>query len=695
MQSGMTTGPAKTDLTIDEATAITAWAVETLAAAVGVATDPLLTRRLGREAFGGRAQVAEPLLTGTIASIAAAVRLDLKPLPEGADLTIAPLPLLSCGGGGAVVTERRGSEVLVLRPQQAPAWLEARALLSFPGPWFTAVPAAPLAELGGHDQAHPAPARRLLALLRLERDDLRVIVIYAVAVGLLSLATPVAVQALVSTVAFGTLLQPIVVLSLMLLAALGFRAALEAMQARVVESLQQRVFVRAATDLAWRLPRVKREEADHGFGPETVNRFFDVLTVQKTASLLLTDGLATSLQIAIGLMVLAFYHPALLAFDLVLLALASAVVFVPFGRGLKTSIEESHAKYEVAAWLEELARPGPALRSAGGATFAAERADALTGRYLRARRGHFQVVFGQTLGALGLQVFASAALLGLGGWLVVTQSLTLGQLVAAELIVAAVASAMAKLGKLLDGTYDLLTSLDKLGHLVDLPIEEPERTEAVPGQGGVRVEVHAASDGVGAALELELPAGARVAVVGAEGHPLGEWLAGLRVPARGAVSFNGVESSRARTPALREDLAFVQRGDFFAGTVLENLTLGRVGVTTGDARAALERVGLLEELRARPEGLDTQLAHNGAPLTHSQLTRLLVARALAGSPRLIVVDESLESIGPAARARCVAALTRPGAPWTLVALVPDAGVALARGCERTVSLPELSVKEAA
>jgi ABC-type multidrug transport system fused ATPase/permease subunit len=151
-----------------------------------------------------------------------------------------------------------------------------------------------------------------------------------------------------------------------------------------------------------------------------------------------------------------------------------------------------------------------------------------------------------------------------------------------------------------------------------------------------------------------------------------------------------VETSRARTPSLREHIAFVQRGDFFEGTVLENLTLARVGVTTGDARAALERVGLLEELRGLPDGLDTRLAHNGAPLTHSQLTRLLVARAFTGSPRLIVVDESLESIEPAARARCVAALTRPGAPWTLVALVADESVALARACARAVTLADLS-----
>lgn len=683
----------KNRLGLDEAAQLTAWAVETLAAAVGVPTDPLRVRQLGREAFGGRAEVSDELLSSTVAATAASSRVHVQPvIVEPQTLEIAPLPLLSCAGGGVVLTERRGAEFLVHRPDQDPRWMSVEALYEVLGvgshPWLTAVPAAPLEDLGGADHGpHPSAARRLLALVNLERDDLQVILIYAVAVGLLTLALPIAVQALVSTVAFGTLLQPIVVLSLMLLAALTFQATLRALQTRVVESLQLRVFVRTATDLAWRLPRVTRETADTGFGPESVNRFFDVLTVQKTASVLLTDGLATMLQITIGLIVLAFYHPALLAFDIVLLLMALAVVIIPFRRGLKTSIDESYAKYDVAAWLEELARPGSALRGAAGASFAAERADALTGRYLEARRRHFQVVFGQTLGALGLQVFASVALLGLGGWLVVQQSLTLGQLVAAELIVAAAASSLAKLGKLLDATYDLLTALDKLGHLVDLPIEDPSRGEPVPGQGAMRVEVHGARAGDQPALDLQVPAGGRLAVVGAEGHPLGEWLGALRVPTQGAVSFNAVETSRARSPALRDRVAFVQHGDFFEGSLLENLTLSRVGVTTADARAALERVGLLDELRALPGGLDTRLTHDGLPLTPSQLTRLLVARALAGSPRLIVMQESLESLEPAARALCVSALTRPGAPWTLVALVTDPGAALARACERAVTLP--------
>jgi putative ABC transport system ATP-binding protein len=675
-------------LSAEEAAHRVVWAMDTLAGVVGVELDPLKTRRLARGSLEGKTSVDLTELSKVLHTALDGSRL----VPADAEapssaLETIELPLISLGG--LAILSRRGRILQVARPDQPAEWRsleEVRAeVVQIGGPWLTAAPATPLEELAHHASAW----ERLRALLHLERDDLWIIFIYAATVGLFTLATPIAVQSLVSSVAFGTVLQPIVVLSLLLLVALGFQGTLKALQARVVESLQQRLFVRTALDLAWRLPRVKPEATEEGFGPETVNRFFEVVTVQKTAGVLLTDGIATVLQIAIGLLVLGFYHPALLAFDIVLIVLVAAVVWAPAKRGLRTSIDESYAKFAVAAWLEQLARPGSSFRGKGGAAFATERADALTRRYLNARGAHFKVLFGQTVGALALQVFASAALLGLGGWLVVQRELTLGQLVAAELIVAAVTSSVAKLGKLLDNAYDLLTGLDKLGHLVDLEIEDPERGEPVPGQGGIRVEVKDAHDGLTPPLSFDVSAGERVAISGAHGHRLADWLAALRLPSGGSISFNSVETSRARAPTLREHVAFIRRGELFEGTVLENVTVGRELVTALDARSALERVGLLDELRALPEGLDTHVYETGAPLTPGQRTRLLIARALAGSPRLIVMDEVLEGLTGEGRAKCVSALTRPTAPWTLIALVSEPGDALAKACSRQLSFEEL------
>lgn len=651
------------------------WLVQTLGTAHGKTPDEKACRRAVREALRGRVGLSAEQGFEAIREVARVAHLEVLRLEDPSRAT-PPFATVN-----RVVLERRGDEVHCQTPEGA-SWVSAAQGLAGPGPWLSFAPLSPLEPV-----AHHTPWGRLLEVARLERDDLWLIVVYAGMAGLLTVATPVAVQALVASVAFGTLLQPIFVLSTLLLAALAFQAAMQALQSRVVEAVQQRLFVRTALDLAWRLPRVRSDRAED-FGPAAVNQFLDIATVQKTAAVLLTDGISTVLQVVIGLLVLSFYHPALLGFALLLLVVVMALVLVPARKGLATSLDESRAKHEVAAWLEEIAR-APAVFRGAGAQWAREQADVLIRKYVGARRSHFRVWFEQSLGALAVQVCASVALLGLGGALVVRGQLTLGQLVAAELIVTAVAAGVGKLGKLLDSLYDLLTSLDKVGHLVDLPVDGEAERESLPGQGPVRVEVRGVKGAQGAPLELEVAAGAHVAITGAEGHALAEWLVGLRAPANGVVVLNGVEVSRGHGPELHREVALVRRGEVFAGSILDNVCLGRSEVTSADARAALDRVGLLETVRALPEGLDTVLSHDGAPLTAGQLAQVLLARAIAGLPRLLVVDESLEVIEPVARERCVAALTRPRAPWTLVALVTEDSTSLAKRCELVVPLAAL------
>lgn len=666
------------------AVSLVVWGVETMAQAVGVEHDTLEVRRLARAALLGRTSLDAVEQTLVFERLLRQVRLAGSPCQT---LSEGGLPLVSLTQGGLALIPTEGDRFQVLRPGAEPETLDpeaARALFEGQptGSWLAVAPAAPLQDARSSEEHHLSPLGRLRALMRLERDDLWVVLIYAAAAGLFSLATPIAVQSLVGSVAFGTLLQPLVVLSVLLLLALSFQAGLRALQTSVVETLQLRVFARLSLDLAWRLPRV-RPEAE-GFGPESANRFFEIVTIQKATATLLTDGVATVLQIAIGMGVLAFYHPTLFAFDLALMVLVALVVFAPFGNGLKTSIAESYAKYDVAEWLQQLARPGNAFRGTSGAALARDRADALTRRYLAARRAHFRVLFGQTVGAVSLQVGASAALLGLGGWLVLQRELTLGQLVAAELIVTTVTSSVAKLGKLLDNTYDLLTAFDKVGHVLDLPIEEEGMAEHLPGQGPLRVEVETQG------LSLVVKAGERAALLLPPGHPMADWLAGVRLPVAGAIRLNGVETRRARSAELHEEIAVIDAQGLIRGSVLDNVVMGRDRISPPDVRAALQRVGVLDAVCALPEGLDTRLGSEGHPLDASQRLRVLVARALAGMPRLIVVDTSLDGLAPTERAEVIGSLIRPGAPWTLISLVNDIEGPLARSSERVISLERAS-----
>ncbi len=458
---------------------------------------------------------------------------------------------------------------------------------------------------------HPTPTERLFGLLRGEARDLWVVVIYAVGVGLLSLVVPVATGSLVNTISFGTVIQPLVVLTFLVLVALSFEGLMRALQFWVVEVLQRRVFVKVALDLARRLPRVHATAFDRAHGPELVNRFFDVLTVQKTAATLL----------------LAFYHPILLAFDAVLV-LGMLVILFPLGRGaIDTSVQESKAKYAVAAWLEEVARLTHAFRGGGAADFAEQRADQLAQRYLEARSSHFAIVLRQHVGSLAFKAILSAALLGVGGWLVIQRGLTIGQLAAAELVVTAVVAGMTKFAKQLESWYDLVTAADKLGHLTDLPLERTDG-HSVPEltPRGARLELRGVSFSHDARAEvlrdvsMGLAPGARVAIIGRSGSgksTLADLVTGRRSPVKGNVFIEGADLRELSLDAVRAVVSVVRTIEVFEGTVAENVSVGRAGVTPERVRRALASLRLEDAIACLPDGVNTALSERSAAVGHT------------------------------------------------------------------------------
>lgn len=690
------------------------WGLQHLSEVLNFPIDPARLREQARRNLGAGPTYGAEELLAAFRRAAEALKFSCVPLQlTGAELLTrqVPFPLVTVtrseeGPRWVVITERKADKVLVRTGPESCEWYGPEELASLLGAkavgFVHCVVAAPMESVSVHSRTpgggeevgehrllrHLRPWERVSKLIKLERDDVWVVVMYSAAVGLLSLATPIAVQSLVTTVAFGTLLQPIVVLAVLFLVALGFQAVLKALQARVIEALQVRVFARTALDIAWRIPRARRDE-HHPVTPELVNRFFDVLTVQKSFAQVLTEGLSAFMQITIGLLVLAFYHPALLALAIIIILSTNLLILLPIRRGVRTSFEESRHKYEVGAWLEELARAPSAFRGTGGTALAAARADGLVRQYISARRRHFTVVYGQTVSALAVQVIASAVLLGFGGFLVVNEGLTLGQLIAAEIIVAAVTNSIAKFGKILESTYDLVTGLSKVGHLIDLEVDLNETGELLPGSGPVGVKLTNV-ECEGHHLSFEVKPGARTAIVGPTGYALADLLAGLSQPEHGTYEIHGVDVRRASGVALHDQVMLVRREDVFTGTVFENVSLTRPGVTPADVRAAVERVGLDDDIRALERGYDTELGFQGSPLTPSQTLRLVVARALAAAPRLIVIDDSLDGLDPVVRSRVVSALTRKDAPWTLIALVNDPGCALARACGDVRDLHTLS-----
>lgn len=553
----------------------------------------------------------------------------------------------------------------------------------------------------GHGHGHLSPRQRLFNLLSLESTDIWIVVIYAVTIGLLSLATPIAVQSLINQVSFGVLLQPVVLLTLMLFIGLLVVGVLHLLQTSVVEILQARLFVRLGTDLVARLTHRSYHALDDRDGREVITRLFDITTVQKAVASLLLDGLGVVLQVLIGLFILAFYHPLLLAFAGALLVCAAVVIFL-LGRGaLTTSIRESRAKYAVSDWLVQVMFQPLAFKAGRGPTLAHQRADQLLHEYVRARRDHFRVLLRQIGGLLLIQALASAALLGIGGALVIGRQLTIGQLVASEIIVSGVVAALAKFGKHLDSLYDLLASLDKLGHLLDIELEpldnplRPPNRVLSSGEPGMRVAFHRVSLGypgqptVLSDIQLQIEPGECVGIVAAAGMGkslLSAALYGL-VPVRhGLLEIDGLSLRDVYLPALRQHVVLLrgEASEIFTGTLEENIVCGRGDVSPAELRSVLLSVGLWEELQSDPQGLRRRIQSGGAILSQQQRQRLLAARALLLQPRLLLIDGAALAHVEREPDWLLQLHQGPGRPTVLLFLPP--GSPLITACQRLYTI---------
>lgn len=530
---------------------------------------------------------------------------------------------------------------------------------------------------------HPEPLERFWALVKIDLRDLSILVSYTMVTGLLSLAVPLAAQAVVNTIAAGIFLQPLIVMTALLFAGLLFVAVLRMFKLRLVETLQQRIFARVVMQLGYRIPKIQARALSEEYIPELVNRFFDVMTVQKAWGKLLLDVPASLLQVTIGLVLMAFYSPWLLAFDFAIIAFILVCSTVLGVGGIKTSIHESFEKYRVAEWLEDLGRCHISFKTHGFPKFILEKSDQLVVNYLDARRSHFAVLFRQSFSTYLFQAIASAGILAIGGWLVINRQLTLGQLVAAELVVLNVLSALEKLIRNCDTYYDLLTGLDKVGHLTDLPLERRTGNDISCTGSGAELIIQDVCFSytdipVLSKVNLTIQAGERASLVGASGAgktTLAHILCGLLEPDSGAIEFAGMDIRDLNLPAMRRCIGFVgDANEIFEGTIEENVRMGRDYVSHKDVRWALGIARLNDEIARFPDGVQTQLIASGKNLSRGQVQRLLIARAIAHHPALLILDEAFTGIDERTKIAIVDQLLDSGNPWTLVDISHDAEV---------------------
>lgn len=532
------------------------------------------------------------------------------------------------------------------------------------------------------DAADRSPMDRLWELLVLEKGNIGLVYAYATLVGLFSLTLPLGVQAIIGLVSGGLFLQPIVILIAFVILGTAATGVLQVLQLAAVERIQQRIFARIALEFSLRVPRVSVEQWLKDDLPERMNRFFEVVTIQKSLGKLLTGATTALLQVLFGLLLLTFYHYYFTFFWVGMALLMWGVLRLTYPKGLETSLMESKFKYRAVHWLEELARTVASFKAAGRATPALQRMDEHVSGYLKYRQKHFRVLVWQALSAVGMKALITGSLLIIGSVLVIQGQITLGQFVAAELVVVTVLAGVEKLVDSLDELYDLLTAVYKLGGVTDLPLESVGGL-TVPDEGtGIAVKLQdvtysypAAARPALSGITLDVRAGGKVAITGSDGSGTSTLLgivAGLLPHYGGTVQVAGITLRDIDPTTLRDRIGLVMSSnEIFEGSVEENVSLGRPGIGTSDVMRALDAVGAADDVQALALGMRTPLASGGRGLPSTLRIRLLIARAIVARPRLIVLDEILATVEPAARHDLIQVLTGPQAPWTLFIVSHD------------------------
>jgi len=489
----------------------------------------------------------------------------------------------------------------------------------------------------------------LTVILAPDKSFYALAAIYGIGISLLTLAVPISVQMLINTVANTSLAPLLAVLSLTLFGLLLISGLLTALRQHLMEIFGRRFYARLTAEIATRTIFAQNPFFQDDRRADVFNRYFDISTVQKSMPSLLIGGFTILLQAVSGFVLTSFYHPFFLAFNIIIIAAAGAIWLIWGRSAMASAIALSHAKYDTAKWLESLGASNGFYKSERHVAYALERSDAFTANYIAKSKRHFRRTFAQSVGFLMLYAVASAGLLALGGWLVIQNQLTLGQLVAAELVLSAIFVGLAQLGIYLNTFYDMFAGIEELSQFWDIPQEEIDGGVVPPEADGeleflqARCEVR----GRDVSLNFTLPAGAKVMAAAAD-PPLETLLLRLvkrhAEPASGLVSFAGVDLAAIDGPWLRKEIVVLQRPSIVDCRIRDYLQLSAPEASPAEFLTMLEIIGLDEAVARLPDGLDTEITSTGWPLSPPEALLLKLAAAVLGRPRLLILSEIYDAI---------------------------------------------------
>ncbi|MDB2656585.1 ATP-binding cassette domain-containing protein [Crocinitomicaceae bacterium] len=521
------------------------------------------------------------------------------------------------------------------------------------------------------------PLKRFWLLLKPDKIEIRNIYIYAIFIGLINLSLPIGIQAIINLIQGGAVSTSWIVLIFFVVGGIALSGILQIKQLHITENLQQKVFSRAAFEFAYRIPRIKLERLHKHYAPELMNRFFDIVSVQKALPKIMIDFSSAGIQALFGLILLSLYHPFFILFSLFLIVIVMLILRITVRRGLETSLDESKRKYQIAHWLQEVAKANYTFKLAGETQLPLNEVNQKTEGYVRARESHFSVLVSQYGLMVAFKALVAFGLLLIGGLLVIEQELNIGQFVAAEIIILLVMNSIEKVMLNFDTIYDILTSLEKIAQVTDLELDSEGGIRLNNDTKGLEVNVNQVTfeypeenKTVLNNIELDIASGERVVISGQNDSGKSTLLyliGGLYSPTRGSIVMDSIPVNNYCPESLRSSIGGYLRDEaLFEGTLLENITLGRDGATFENVRWATESLGLSKLINDLPYGYDTRVLPQGRQFSKSTIAKILIARSIVDRPRLLLLENSFSVFSEEDRKSILQFLLDHNNEWTVL-----------------------------
>lgn len=519
-----------------------------------------------------------------------------------------------------------------------------------------------------------------------EKKDVTNIYFYAILNGLVQLSVPLGIQSIVSFVMGATMATSIYILIAFVVLGTWLVGYFRLKVMQIIEKIQQKIFVEFSLAFAEKLPKVNLSATRKYYLPELVNRFFDTQNLQKGISKILLEIPTALIQILFGILLLSFYHPWFLVFGALVVICVVIIFRFTMESGIKSSIEESDKKYEVASWIEDIAASIKTfkLNSKTGAHLSGT--DERVVKYLDDRTSHFRVLVFQYKTIIAFKVVITLVMLVIGTYLLVNQQLNIGAFIATEIVVLSIMAAVEKLIISLESYYDVIAALAKLNKVTTLQEEKFGEITFDQNNDGFEVEfkdVNFAFNDHHKILEninFKIPENSLTVIsgqLGAGKSLLLNMMTGFYDPTSGSILFDKIPLKNIDKVSLRSQIGmYLEDMTIIKGTVYENIILGQHETSAEQILEIAEEIGIEDFSSQFSNGFFTNISETDTEISFSSKKKILLLRALAGERRLLILEDPLDGMNDEFKAKMMEYLLKLKAKTTIIIVSEDKNLIL-------------------